>query len=626
MSRPRLVVITGPLAGEIFDLETAEPFTIGRHPSNRLQIRDSPVSRQQCEIRRKDGRFLLEDLDSRHGTFVNGVQVHKRLLEDGDYLRVGESLLRFLSVRDQPSAATQEPTPSPPSRDWLAAESTVRMTVIPGPKFSSEKLLAALGSGAEAGRRLQALMDLSTGIQRVRGRIAVAGRVVDWVLGALPGSGAALFSTDPWDGELKALVDRRGEEGNSPGSAAARRVLEGGEAAIFREPMEGAEGGFLAAPLISGGRPNGVLYVESRVSPCPFDASHLRLAAAAAGIAAVALDNARWLETLETENHRLRSAELDHDMIGESPALEKMLQFIGRVAPTDSTVLLRGESGTGKELVAMAMHRNSRRAAGPFVALNCATLTESLLESELFGHERGAFTGAISRKAGKFELADGGTIFLDELGDLPVGLQAKLLRVLESRQFERVGGNRPIRVDVRLVAATHQNLEAAIRDGKFRQDLYFRLNVISLVLPPLRQRREDIPLLARHFTDHFSRKVGRRVHGLAPKALEALLTYDWPGNVRELANAVERAVVLGESERLEAEDLPETVLESSSPLGPDTPSSPGFHQAVADAKRRLILEAAAVADGNLTRAAEDLGLNPTYLHRLIRNLGLRDQL
>src|SRR5207253_4817365 len=254
----------------------------------------------------------------------------------------------------------------------------------------------------------------------------------------------------------------------------------------------------------------------------------------------------------------------DSGIVGESPAIVKLLQMIARLAPRDTSVLILGESGTGKELVARALHRQSPRAAKPFAAINCAALTETLLESELFGHEKGAFTGAVAQKKGKLEAAEGGTVFLDEVGELAAPLQAKLLRVLQEREFERVGGTRPIKLDIRLIAATNVDLNEASRTGKFRQDLYYRLNVVSLEVPPLREHPQDIPLLAAYFIARYSEKVNRRVAGISPKARTCLLHYSWPGNVRELENAIERAVVLGSTELILPEDLPDSILEETS--------------------------------------------------------------
>ncbi len=312
------------------------------------------------------------------------------------------------------------------------------------------------------------------------------------------------------------------------------------------------------------------------------------------------------------------TAKLEHDMVGDSAPFGKMLRFLSRVAPTEATVLIRGESGTGKELAARAIHRNSSRADKPFIAINCATLSETLLESELFGHERGAFTGAVARQIGKLEAADQGTVFLDEVGEIPVSLQAKLLRVLEERAFERVGGRQRIEVDVRIVAATNRDLEAAISEGTFRQDLFYRLDVITLELPPLRQRRGDVPLLASHFLAESSRRLGRPVAGVSPAARERLMNYDWPGNVRELRNAIERAVVLGRDELVQLEDLPATVREPrSSKVAPAT-----YHEVIEAAKRRVILDALDASGGSVAAAARRLELHRNYLHRLIKKLGL----
>jgi Nif-specific regulatory protein len=307
-------------------------------------------------------------------------------------------------------------------------------------------------------------------------------------------------------------------------------------------------------------------------------------------------------------------------MVGAGPAIREMERFIARVAPTAATVLIRGESGTGKELVARAIHRNSPRRGRAFVAINCAAITETLLESELFGHEKGAFTGAVGQQKGKLEAADGGTLFLDEVGELAASLQAKLLRVLQEREFERVGGTRTIRVDIRLIAATNRDLKAAIQSGAFRQDLYYRLNVVSLSTRPLRQRREDIPLLASHFARMHARKAQRQVLGVSDAALSYLMHYDWPGNIRELENALERAVVLGASEWVLPEDLPEELVETERAAGTY------YHETVKDSKKDLILKTVRQTAGNYTEAARLLGIHPNYLHRLIRNLNLKPAL
>jgi len=295
-----------------------------------------------------------------------------------------------------------------------------------------------------------------------------------------------------------------------------------------------------------------------------------------------------------------------------------VLSLVRRVAPSDATVLIRGESGTGKELIARALHYASPRAAGPLVKVNCAALAESLLEAELFGHEKGAFTGAVASRKGRFELADGGSIFLDEIGDLPPHLQVKLLRVLQEREFERVGSSRPIKVDVRLLAATHRNLEALVREGRFREDLYYRINVVTIVLPPLRERREDLPPLIEHFLRAFAGKNGKTVRGLTREAREALLRYDYPGNIRELENLMERAVVLTRDDVIGVEDLPLT-LETPAPGAGE---GAGLIAAVEGLERRMIRDALAKADGTQTRAAELLGISERVLRYKLKKYGL----
>lgn len=380
----------------------------------------------------------------------------------------------------------------------------------------------------------------------------------------------------------------------------------------------------LAVPLILFKKAFGAIYLDTREANTHFDEDHLQMLTAVAGIASVALENARHVEWLESENKRLQSEiTLEHNMIGESTRMREVYEFIAKVAPTDSTVLLRGESGTGKELAAHAVHSNSNRAGKPFVVINCAALAETLLESELFGYEKGAFTGAVAQKKGKLEVANGGTVFLDEVAELSPALQTRLLRVLQEREFDRVGGTHPVHIDVRFIAATNQNLEDAVKSGSFRQDLYYRLNVVSVVLPPLRERREDIALLATYFAARCSKQSKRKLRGISPEARACLGRYDWPGNVRELENAIERAVVLGNGELITPEDLPETILDAEA--GTSAPSSK-LYTAILESKKETILTAIQQANGNYTEAAKLLGIHPNNLHRLIRSLNLKAQL
>ncbi len=305
-------------------------------------------------------------------------------------------------------------------------------------------------------------------------------------------------------------------------------------------------------------------------------------------------------------------------LVGESAQMKEVYRLIKRVSGGDSTVLIQGESGTGKELVARAIHMNSERKSRPLVAVNCAALTESLSESELFGHEKGAFTGASAQTRGLIEHAHEGTFLMDEIGELVPSIQAKLLRVLQERAVMRVGGRTVIPVNVRLIAATNKNLLEEVRKGAFRSDLYYRVNVVSINLPPLRERREDIPLLAGHFLGKHSKRCRRSIKGFSAEAERTLLNYDWPGNVRELANVIERAVLLGNDAFVRPEDFPETLHVSNSGQQPS-----GYRESMAQSRKEALLEAIKQSDGNLTEAARLLGVHRNYLYRLMRALGLR---
>ncbi|HEY0512232.1 MAG TPA: sigma 54-interacting transcriptional regulator [Thermoanaerobaculia bacterium] len=626
---PALIAISGLLAGQTLPL-TAETLSVGRDHGNAVHLRDLGVSRHHCTLEARDGRFLLRDLESRHGTFVNGVPIVERALEHGDLVTIGGSLFLFQS-------RAEEPEPEPESvllgdRRWVA-ESTVHLTV---EALHPEAAFAALPPDARVARDLQALLRIASALHELRATAPLARRLLELALETVPAERAALLLLDPTGAFVSvSALDRQGKTEPFPISRTLiERVVAERSAVLANDVLqsggwEGVESvqaarlqSLLAAPLTGREGTLGVLYLDTRDTGTRFDERHLELITAAAGIAAAALAGVRHLEALEEESQRIEGA-LDAGMVGESQRMREVQRLLSRVAATDSTVLLRGESGTGKEVAARALHRGSPRAGKPFVAVNCATLSETLLQSELFGHERGAFTGAVERKIGRIEAAQGGTLFLDEVGEIPPALQARLLRVLQEREFERVGATRPIKADVRLIAATNRDLEKGIREGTFREDLYYRLNVIAVTLPSLRERREDVPLLAGHFAALFSRKLGRRVAGFTPQARACLLRYGWPGNVRELANAIERAVVLGEGELIRPEDLPETVLETSAPTESGGGPVGKYHATVNAFKQRLILDAIDQAGGNVTRAAELLDLNSTYLHRLIRNFELK---
>jgi len=329
---------------------------------------------------------------------------------------------------------------------------------------------------------------------------------------------------------------------------------------------------------------------------------------------------------LEAENAYLRaeSGGRFREIIGTSDKVTSVLRAVEKVAAADTTVFVNGESGTGKELVARAIHRLSKRANGPFVKVNCGALTETLLESELFGHEKGAFTGAIKQKLGRFELADGGTLFLDEVGDIPPSMQVKLLRALQEQEFERVGGEVPIKVDVRVLSATNKDLDREVAEGRFRQDLYYRLHVVPVRLPPLRERREDIPLLAQHFVDKLGPKTNPRIQSVSDAALGRLMAYHWPGNVRELENAIEQALVFAEGVEIGVAALP-VFLQGTTPTDVDrldVPRQLGLPDILDDLERQLILKAYDKAKGVKTETARLLGIKTSALYYKLEKYGI----
>jgi Nif-specific regulatory protein len=621
---PRLAVIEGTLKGKSFPLVEAET-SIGRESANRICLSDPSVSRRHCIVIRAGELFKVNDLESLNGTFVNDVPVKERFLEHGDHIRVGDYTFSFLLREDE----------SPRHSSTVFLNETQITT---GANTLQVRVTDAFHLMA---RDLSALMKISTTINSVRGLEALQRQLLELIFEVVPAdSGAILLVEDGNLAEFSSIFGLDRESGPDRAVRVSRtitdRVLNEGVSILSNDVQESGDfndaesliasriQALLCVPLMLFDKPLGVIYLYSSESFSRFDKDQLQLMTAIAGLAAVAIANARHVEWLESENQRLQEdIQVEHNMIGESQRMRDVYQFIARVAPTSATVLIWGESGTGKELAARAIHLNSPRKGKPFVAVNCAALTETLLESELFGHEKGAFTGAVAQKKGKLEVADGGTLFLDEVGEMPQLLQVKLLRVLQEREFERVGGTRTLKVDIRLIAATNKDLEEAIRQGTFRQDLYYRLNVVALDMPPLRERREDISLLASYFIQKYSDKCNRRVRGISSEARARLTSYDWPGNVRELENAIERAVVLGATETILPEDLPEAALET------DVPASGGvakYHEAVAEAKKQLILKAVEQAAGNYTEAAKLLGVHPNYLHRLIRNMNLRPEL
>ena len=620
----RLVALRGPVQGCVFEI-VEDMFSIGRDPSNSLCLPDSRVSRRHCVIEREGARFTIRDLESVNGTSMNGVRVVESALEPGDKLGVGGSEFVFL---------TEEATADSGSADDIVSASAMSLlhqddATVLQPWLSVD---AALRPGRTA-QNLKSMLRVAAAIGAARDVRALEHELMEALGQAIPAQRGAILPTEESVAAHYWSRDGDAEPFHAPRSIVKRVLADGAIICLNDVLISGADAtaesialsrinSVMAAPLVSGDERLGVIYLDTRDSTVRFEEDHLQLLGGIARVAAAPLANALRLARLESDNRRLQ-AELsaEHHMVGDSSRMREVYRFIRKTAPTTSTVLIDGESGTGKELVARAIHRGGPRARKPFVAINCAAITETLLESEFFGHEKGAFTGAVGQKKGKLEEADGGAVFLNEIGELAPPLQAKLLRVLQEREFERVGGTRPIKVDVRIIAATNRSLEEMIRRSTFRQDLYYRLNVVTVTVPPLRERREDILLLANHFLQQHRASVPRRILGFSGDARRCLTDYDWPGNVRELQNAIERAVVLGTTEEIRPEDLPDSIVESAG----NGPAGQGgtFHETVRELKRQLVAKAFERANRNHAEAARLLGIHPNNLYRLMKNLDLK---
>ena len=599
----RLVAQNGPLTGTA--LVVSDGITIPIPPA------DASSPEPACSIRESADGFALHAIDNGTPVFVNGLPVTTRRLEAHDEILIGDSL--FVVHSDD---ADEPAVPSALTQCAVTDEGAVRARPILEVSADEALFRPATASGTRDERDLATLMRVAAALTSVQDLAVLDAALAGLMLDLVPVQ--RVVFTDNSNG--KSVVRSAWAAGTGAGPIRVDRELlqrvSRDRLAVLIE-FEGRHA--IVAPMMAFGRSTGCVWTET--SPGDrLDAGHVRLLLVVTALATVAREQSREAARLQETNELLKAEiNLDHNMVGRSRPMRALFDRIARVARTDATILLRGESGTGKELVARAAHRNSTRTARPFIAVNCAALTESLLESELFGHEKGAFTGAIGLKKGKLELADGGTLFLDEIGELPLSLQAKLLRALQEREFDRVGGTRPVRVDFRLIAATNRDLEASIKAGQFRQDLYYRINVVTLALPPLRDRPDDVPVLAEYFVRKHAPRCGRRVRGIAPEALARLATHDWPGNVRELENIIEQALALGSDEWIVAADLPATFGERTSAA----PEPLHYHDRMEQTKRDLIVGAFERAGHSHAEAARLLGVHPNYLHRLLRNLDLR---
>ncbi len=621
----RLIAVAGPVPKTEFPLGDEEA-VIGRDVAATICVNSRSASRRHCIVWRNGDQYLIKDLGSSNGTLVNGLPVTECILRHGDRIAVSDAL--FVFATDQAAELPLRPEVME-SRDAEALEfATVQQAE---PLYRNpQRLLASMQSQKQASH-VQALLEINRKAATLREPEELEQALLDAAFQLTPAESAAVLIFEQLDAPATSVTGQnRSSQPTSKiqfSQTVVRRVLNEQVAVLARNTgadtalkdvaslAVGGNQSILCVPLLAHERSLGVLYLAIRNPAQAFDETHLETMTGVAAVVGLSLTNAFDFQRMRAQAVLLRTA-LEHDrpMIGESSAMKKIYDIIARVAPAETTVLLLGESGTGKEVAARALHRNSRRAEKAFVAVNCATLGDNLLESELFGHEKGAFTGAVGLKKGLLETADGGTVFLDEVAELPLTVQAKMLRVLQEREFSRLGSTRPIKVDVRLIAATNKDLRAAVTAGSFREDLLHRLNVVALRLPPLRERREDIPLLANFFLARSSQRCERRVLGMTAEARELVQQYDWPGNVRELENAIERAVVLGSDSEIQVNDLPETIWEGA----PAAPGSLTYHAALSEAKKKIVTQALESTSGNYTEAARRLGVHVTYLHRLMK--------
>ncbi len=639
MSRIRIEVLSGDDAGKVFESD-ADVVRVGRGPECELRLSSAHVSSRHARISATAAGFVVEDEGSANGSMLHhaGAELElggePRALASGDELELGDETRLRVVLGDEP-----------PPPDIVTTRSLQELSTPSGaldPKLWTA-VLSALGSADSLE--------------------AVVAQVAEAALRLPPRATHATVALLD-ETQLLPLVTRvRGPDGSPVAPAGpvaltrsvARRVVEGRAAVLAAgAPREALGSGSLlganirstiGVPLWKGEEILGVLQVDNRDAPAMFDRRDVEALGVLAHGASLAVANARLIqkltlaeEQLRKENQFLRGRERSRAgemrIVGESRRMEQVLAQLGKVVDTRVTVLVEGETGTGKELFASAIHYRSQRRDKLFVAQNCAAFPENLLESELFGHKRGAFTGATEEKKGLFEIADGGTLFLDEVGEMPLSLQAKLLRVLQEGEVRPIGSTSARRVNVRIVAATNRSLEKEVSEGRFREDLYYRLKVFPLRVPPLRERREDVPLLAAHFLERYTREFGREIAGFTQAALEVLRAYDWPGNVRELENEVQRAVIQADGERFITPELLSARVRKNETRPSEAPAAESLDPSEDDdgsgtlremmdrVERRILARTLAAHGNNKTSAAKALGITREGLHKKLKSLGM----
>jgi len=663
-----LVIREGVKWSDVFRLVPGQSITVGRAPTNQIVLQDERCSRTHIEVFLSAGRWTLRDLDSRNGTLVGEEVVRgDRVLRAGDVIRIGRSQLVFVyrlaeAFSDSSTVIRQSPDGLPdPAETDADDDSSVLAAYQPTTITHRRGQTKFLTAGEEdestvskRGRAAGKLCRLAFELAKAPDLSSVAELALNGLSEATATDAVALlmvprgFQGTPTGDDLEVVSSQSSTEKryHRVANSLASTVLREGEAVLARNVMGDSSLGsrdskgeiyttsVICAPVRRGRRVFGLIHLYSTDAEQVPDPEDLEFTLALADTVAVALINlnrrqelAERVTQVSTENVQLRERlGVEKEIIGESPVMQEVAEEMRRAAASNATVLIRGESGVGKELAARSVHYSSPRRDQVFVCLNCAALAEELLASELFGHERGAFTGATDRKIGKFEAAHRGTLMLDEIGEMSPGIQAKFLRVLEGHPFERVGGNKPVNVDVRVIAATNRDLEKDVAENRFRRDLFFRLRVLEIVVPSLRKRTGDITLLADYFPKKFNAETWRRIHRLTPQATDKLLSYLWPGNVRELKNVIERAVVLCRSKEIDEDDLLLTNLSTAGDSEEQAVAEGRFApSSLADVERVHILATLQHTGWNKSRAAGILGIERSTLDRKIRRYDLAEE-
>lgn len=604
-----LVVLNGTRPGTTLKLDDGvSVFTIGRHISNDLQLDDDRASRMHVRLVRRAGNWQLEDCGSLNGTLVNSQPVQQTTLESGDLIRIGDRLLLFVDSSVESRGSEIQTSVFRATTNVSRQAEALRQELVE--QSVSESMSRTVRDSAVLCRLANLLHRHTDSEVLVQSAIEAvvegtnADSVAIWLVGSDGRLRCAGRCGETFDEHLLASLAVEKNKAILIEDRADRRADQLETAADARAPV----GTGIGVPIPGPKQCRGAIECHRLSGRGPFSRSDLDFTVVVAHQTGLALENLEHRERLEQANAELRRRlAAQTKLVGTSASMQRVLDQIGRVGPAHSTVLILGESGTGKELVARSIHEISRYSAGPYVAVNCAAFSESLLESELFGHEAGAFTGADRRHIGQFERAHRGTIFLDEIGEMSLACQAKLLRILEGHPFQRLGGQESIRVEVRVLAATHRDLRQLIEQRRFREDLYYRLRVIDLHLPPLRERGDDILELAALFVEQYRNQMGRGPRRLSPEAVRALKAHDWPGNVRELRNAVERGVVLGQGDEVTAADLGLPTTLGGAP-------ATGSLLSLRELELQHIRAVLAHCHGNKTQACRILGIGRATLY------------